>query len=261
MQKRVLFWLVLSAVSINLAVHAFLLPMKASAQKGYGVQKTGLVPRYPAGYACSPLTSLYASWEDVDGSTRSEIHTGVDGGRLGEPILAPAPGIVIAVWSTDWGWGQEGALLIRHSREDLGLKAGPKYYYSEFDHLEYEEIRSIGEGTRVNRGDRLATVSRPGGKRRYLPEVHWEVWEIEDDASTTWSKNRFGGTYWRNSTGRLVDPLHMLALNKPPSEDGIVDIPPYDPAVDYRGFRGFTYILPCHKNDNLRSLRGNRTVR
>jgi murein DD-endopeptidase MepM/ murein hydrolase activator NlpD len=251
MKKRVLGWLALGAtLSFNLVTHAFEAPMEDL--KGYDVTKTGLVPRYPAGYTCSPLTSLYASWEDVDGSRRMEAHSGVDGGRLGEPILAPGPGTVVAVWSTDWGWGHEGALLIRHTREELALQNGPKYYYSEFDHLEYEQIRAIPEGTRVKRGHQLATVSRPGGKRRYLPEVHWEVWEIDDESATVWSKNRFGGRYWRNSTGRLVDPLYMLSRNKPPSEDGVVDIPAYDARVDYRGFRGFTYILPCLKNDNRR---------
>ena len=106
------------------------------------------------------------SWTDVDGTKRSEPHSGVDGGRLGDPILAPAAGVVIAVWQANWGWGSEGALLIRHSRTDVGLQDGPEHYYSEFDHLRYEEIRSIAAGKQVKRGEQLATVFRPGGKRR-----------------------------------------------------------------------------------------------
>jgi murein DD-endopeptidase MepM/ murein hydrolase activator NlpD len=217
--------------------------------KGIDIQKTGLIPRYPPTYECSPLTSLYASWDDVDGSKRDKPHSGVDGGRLKEPILAPARGVVAAVWQANWGWGQEAALLIRHSREDLTLNNGSKYYYSEFDHLKYEDIRSLAKGTTVERGERLAEVFRPGGKRRYLPEVHWEVWEIEDDTATRWSTNRFGGRYWTNKTGHLIDPLYMLSLNAPVGEDGSVDIPVYDPDEDYGGFRGFSYILPCHQKD------------
>ena len=109
--------------------------------KGYDITPTDLKPVYPAGYECSPLTSLYASWIDVDGSRRDEIHSGVDGGRLNDEILAPAPGTVRAVWKADWGWGREGALLIVHKREELGLRDGPAFYYSEFDHLRWDDGR------------------------------------------------------------------------------------------------------------------------
>jgi murein DD-endopeptidase MepM/ murein hydrolase activator NlpD len=212
-------------------------------------------PQYPTNMDCSPLTSLFSSWADVDGSKRSEPHSGVDGGRLGDPILAPAPGVVIAVWKANWGWGEEGALMIAHSRADLGLTEGPNLYYSEFDHLRYAEIRSIEVGQRIERGQQLATVFRPGGKNQYLPEVHWEVWSIDDDAATRWSINRYGGKYWRNRTGRLIDPLYLLSLNGPLRHDGVVDIPPFERGRDYREFRGFTYILPCverkSEQDNL----------
>ena len=39
--------------------------------KGYDITPTGPSLAYPAGYECSPLTSLYASWIDVDGSMRT----------------------------------------------------------------------------------------------------------------------------------------------------------------------------------------------
>jgi murein DD-endopeptidase MepM/ murein hydrolase activator NlpD len=214
-------------------------------QEGIDMKKLRRTPKYPADKDCSPLTSLYSSWADVDGAKRSEPHSGVDGGRLGDPILAPAAGVVVAVWRANWGWGGEGALLIAHSRTDVGLTDGPEHYYSEFDHLRYEDISSIAVGKKITRGDRLASVFRPGGKAEYLPEVHWEVWSIGDDTATRWAVNKFGGRYWRNTTGRLVDPLYMLSLNAPAREDSIVEIPVFEPGRDYRGFRGFTYILPC----------------
>jgi murein DD-endopeptidase MepM/ murein hydrolase activator NlpD len=204
-----------------------------------------LLPLYPADKNCSPLTSLFGSMLDLDGSDRDEPHSGVDAGAIGDAILAPATGVVIAVWRANWGWGREGALMIRHSKADLGLQDGPEIYYSEFDHLRYAEIRTIAVGSRVQRGQRIATVFRPGGKTRFLPEVHWEVWSIADERATRWLRNEFGRKYWINKTGDLVDPLYLLSLSAPPRADGRVDIPAFEAGRDYNGFRGFTYILPC----------------
>jgi|SRR5579862_1368015 len=215
------------------------------ALKGYDIKPTGLTPRYPAHFACSPLTSLYASWIDVDGTRRTEPHSGVDGGRLGDPILAPGPGTIRAVWEADWGWGREGALLIRHTPRQLNMHDRAAFYYSEFDHLRYDDIRELKVGQRISRGDLLAYVFRPGGNDEYLPEVHWEVWEIGEGDDLTWSTNRHGGKYWINETARLIDPLYMLALNAPPAADGDVAIAPFIENKNYAGFRGFTYILPC----------------
>jgi murein DD-endopeptidase MepM/ murein hydrolase activator NlpD len=214
-------------------------------RKGLDIKKTGLLPRYPKDRSCPPITSFYASWDDVDGSKRDEPHSGVDAGALGDEILAPGPGVIVAAWRANWGWGEEGAILIRHRREDLGLSSGAKFYYSEFDHLRYDEVRAIQSGSRVERGTPLATVFRPGGKSRYLPEVHWEVWQVEDDDATKWSQNEFGGRYWTNKSGRLIDPLYMLSLNAPANHDGSVDIAIFDENDDYAGFLGFTYIFPC----------------
>ena len=41
--------------------------------KGYNIKPTGLSPVYPAGYECSRLTSLCASWIDVDGSHLRQV--------------------------------------------------------------------------------------------------------------------------------------------------------------------------------------------
>ncbi len=206
---------------------------------------TGLIPIYPAVKTCSPMTSLFASMLDLDGSIREEPHSGIDAGAWGDAILAPASGEVIAVWRANWGWGREGALMIRHSKADLGLHDGPEIYYSEYDHLRYADIRATKVGSRVQRGQRIATVSRPGGKAEFLPEVHWEVWSIADESATRWSRNEFRRKRWTNETGKLVDPVYLLSLNAAPRADGHVEIPVFDPERDYSEFRGFTYILPC----------------
>lgn len=216
-----------------------------SSADGYDLRKTGLIPRYPDKQNCSPLTSLYASWDDVDGTKRDEAHSGVDGGRLGDPILAPAPGEIRAAWKANWGWGEEGAILIRHTREDIRLQDGPKYFYSEFDHLRLRDIQLVAAGDRIERGQQLATVFRPGGNAEYLPEVHWEVWALSDDGSTVWHTNKHKAPYWTNPTAHLVDPLYMLSRNSPPRPDGSVSIQPYSNLIDYTNFRGLTYILPC----------------
>jgi hypothetical protein len=223
--------------------------------KGYDITPTGLSPAYPAGYECSPLTSLYASWIDVDGSMRDEKHSGVDGGRLNDEILAPAPGTVRAVWKADWGWGREGALLIVHTREELGLEDGPAFYYSEFDHLTYREASAFTVGQKIARGERLARVSRPGGNEQYLEEVHWEVWEVEDDSTLKGRRGDKGTKFWTNATARLIDPLYLLSRQTPPDENGRVIVTPYVRGQDYKNFRGFTYILPCRpQNPDARDI-------
>jgi len=214
--------------------------------KGYDISPTMLTPIYPPGFDCAPLTSLYASWIDVDGRRRKEAHSGVDGGRLGDWILAPGPGTIRAIWEANWGWGLEGALMISHTRQDLNLSDEPELYFSEFDHLKYEEIRHFRAGQKIARGQKLAHVFRPGGKEEYLPEVHWEVWEIAShDDGLTWRTNASGGKYWINESATLIDPLYMLSRERLPQPDGGVILTPFLEGRDYTEFRGFTYILPC----------------
>ena len=133
--------LILAAV---IAVAAALAATATTVQNdnGSNIRPTGLTPDYPSNYACSPLTSLYASWIDVDGRRRSSQHSGVDGGRLGEPVLSPAPGKVRAAWRSNWGWGWEGSVLIEHTRANLGLNRAAPFYYSLFVHLDYEDIKN-----------------------------------------------------------------------------------------------------------------------
>jgi hypothetical protein len=242
--------LTLMALALSLACFGtggLVIRAQQSELKGYGITETGLTPKYPAGADCPRLTSLYASWIDVDGTRRSERHSGVDGGRLGDLILAPGPGVIRAAWKADWGWGSEGALLIRHTAEELGITGSTKIYYSEFDHLRVRDARAFTEGQAIARGEELAHVGRPGNKRRYLPEVHWEVWEADDD-ELEWNINKHGGRYWTNTSARLIDPLYMLALHSPPGADGSVAIVPFEEGVDYDDYRGFTYIFPCPGN-------------
>lgn len=215
-------------------------------KKGYGVTETGLTPVYPEEYDCSPLTSLYASWLDIDGTKRDERHSGVDGGRLGEWILAPASGTVRAAWRSNWQWGWEGSLLISHTREEINLEGGAPIYYSAFDHLTFDEIKHFKTGQKISRGQRLARVARPGGNPDFGPEVHWEVWEVWADR-LTWKKNKYNAPVWHNKSASLIDPLYMLGLNRPNRKSLNAQITPYDDCKDYKDCVGYTYILPCKK--------------
>jgi hypothetical protein len=230
------------------AARTALMPTDAERKlKGYDITRTRLRPRYPENYDCSPLTSLYASWIDVDRTRRDEIHSGIDGGRLGDPVLAPASGFVRRIWIADWGQGREGALLIVHTREDLGLSNGADLYYAEFDHLRYEDVMGLSEGQRIRRGQQIASVFRPGGKSRYLPEVHLETYEVADDAALTWKIGEHGTEYFKNPKSRLIDPLYLFSLEVRPNAQRDVDIQPFETGRDYSDFRGYTYHLPCRK--------------
>jgi murein DD-endopeptidase MepM/ murein hydrolase activator NlpD len=221
-------------------------PEEEQRLKGYDIQETGLTPEYPSGYSCSPLTSLYASWIDVDGTRRDTQHSGVDGGHLNDAIVAPAPGIVRRVWVADWGQGHEGALLLVHTREDLNLNAGAMFYYSAFYHLKYDEIKNLKEGQRITRGQQIAHVFRPGGQEIYLPEVHLEVYEVEKDEALTWGWTERGTEYFDNDTNRLIDPLYLLSSEVRPTKHR-APIQPFEPDQNYSAFKGFTYFLPCRR--------------
>jgi hypothetical protein len=171
---------------------------------------------------------------------------------LGEDVRAPADAVVIASWKANWGWGEEGALLIKHTEADLGLAGKSRIYFSEFDHLDFAEVESFHPGDQILRGQKLASVYRPGGDPRYLPEVHWEVWEIEDESATLWSTNRYDGPYWTNPTGRLIDPLSMFGLNGPRAGTKKVPLAIFDNTLPTGSVRGFSYILPCVRKSSIR---------
>src|SRR5262249_20299525 len=194
----------------------------------------------PMDWAGPPVSSFYASWMDADRTRRRQRHPGVGAGRLGDPVLAPAPAKVRRVWVADWGEGHEGAVLLLHTREDLNLTDGPKFYYSEFDHLKYSDVSNLKEGQRIQRGEQIGHVFRPGGKTIYLPEVHFEVYEVDDDQALVWRVNARGTEFFINPKSRLIDPLYLLSLEVPPNAHLEASIQPFEINRDYGGFKGFT---------------------
>lgn len=215
----------------------------SDALKGYGRKPTGLVPVYPDGVSIPRLTSLYGSWTDVDGSMRDEAHSGVDGGELGDMIMSPARATVVSSWIADWGWGEEGALLLLHARSDLNLSRGVPFYYSAFYHLKADDVSGLREGDILERGQVFARVWRPGGDRRYLPEVHWEVYEVGDPDGIYWVTNDQGYPAWDNDTSELIDPLFLMRPARSTGNQMEVPLFPFETGRKEESYRGFSYIL------------------
>ncbi|MBT6119685.1 MAG: M23 family peptidase [Rhodospirillaceae bacterium] len=218
----------------------------ADDPKGHGGVATGLVPVYPEGRDCPVLTSLYGDWIDLDGRRRDRSHEGVDGGRFGDAVVAPAGGRVLAIWPVTTEIGADWSVLILHDPADLGLGDPAISYYSEFDHLAAEDIAHLRAGARIGRGDRIGTVRHPGGNPAFRAEVHWEVYELPTAAqdALTWSERDGVRQGWWNEAATLVDPLYGLGLDRDDPAPGQVAITPAQDAMRL-GFRGFSYHLEC----------------
>jgi len=212
-----------------------------------GIPHGGLHPAFPPGYSCPPITSYFASWLDVDGSRRDEVHEGIDLGNWGDVILAPADGTVMAVWATDVGYGPEWNLLISHTAADMGLE-GDTVYLSEFDHLG-ADVSALQAGQQLARGQKIATVQVPGGVRSYIPETHWETYRLPAArmGETYWADNGLdrGFLTWFNPYAELTDPLSLMALHQESRKNA--KIIAYDATRSFQGFAGFTYPLACIK--------------
>ena len=208
---------------------------------------TGYFPRYPNDSICPTLTSLYGSSANIDGTKRAKPHVGVDGGRLGDAVIAPADGHVIAIWETNSGWGIEWSVLILHAAADLNLPDKKSIYYSEFSHFRKQDLQHLRIDQTVTRGQPIGRVHYPGGDSKYPAEVHWEVYEVPDVASSKiiWIKNELGFDTWQNDEAQPVDPLYMLSLHQGISRAGEVRITPFTTGNDYSEFKGFSYIFEC----------------
>lgn len=211
------------------------------------VSSTGYFPRYPRDSICPTLTSLHGSSANVDGSKRENPHVGVTGGRMGDAVIAPADGHVIAIWETNFGWGIEWNVLIQHAAADLNLSDEKSIFYSEFSHFYKKDLQHLRVDQAITRGQPIGRVHFPGGNPKYHAEVHWEVYEVPDIASSKiiWIKNESGFDIWQNNKARPVDPLYMLSLHQGISSAGEVRIVPFTTGNDYSEFKGFSYIFEC----------------
>lgn len=173
-------------------------------------------------------------------------HTGIDLGDFEDVVIAPADGVIGKIWPVDHGWGTDWNLLIFHTTNDLNLPDTPFIYYTEFDHLQRQDMPNLKAGDHVQQGEKIGNVRYPGNKRRFRAEVHMEVYKLPlaQHSQTIWRDNN-GLVHWWNSSATLVDPLEMLSKNTLHSTGRGVTIPLFKSAITSKAFKGFVYPLTC----------------
>lgn len=125
------------------------------------ISATGLEAVFPAGFACEPVSSPFASPTRYDGSSRRDDRNGGLHGGLdisldeGTPLLAIASGEVIALGE---GGLLEGFFLwLRHAPSDTGL---PYWVFSKYQHL--SSLPALKKGDRVQAGQMVALSGNTG---------------------------------------------------------------------------------------------------
>ncbi len=196
--------------------------------------------------SCGKISSGYSDLRDLDGTLRDRPHTGIDLGEIGDTVIAPAHGRILAIWSVDHGWGRDWNLLILHKATDLNLPETGHVYLSEFNHLQRRDMPHLYVGEELQRGRPIGRVRHPGDNRKFRGEVHLEVYKLSESrlSETRWLKEK-GLRYWWNGDAELIDPLWMLTRNN--AETGVVAL--FDPETQDRRFSGFVYPLLCLENE------------
>lgn len=125
------------------------------------VEATGLIPVFPPGLACEPISSPYGSPTRYDGSARRmDRNYGLHGGmdlslKEGTPLLAVAAGEVIARGE---GGLLEGIFLwLRISPQDSGQ---PFWTFAKYQHLSV--LPTLAVGARVAAGQVVALSGSTG---------------------------------------------------------------------------------------------------
>ncbi len=94
------------------------------------------------------------------------IHEGIDiSGEIGDPILAPAPGAVVASQHS-WLWGN--TVRIDHGRDEHG-----RYVQTMYLHL---TERRVELGQRVRRGQQIGTMGITGASAGNPTHLHFVVY-------------------------------------------------------------------------------------
>jgi hypothetical protein len=90
----------------------------------------------------------------------------------------------------------------------------------------FQKGSAISKGISGSNGDRKSGRSTArGGKPEYLPEVHWEVYEVIDDSAIEWKVGEYGTQVWTNEKSEIIDPRYLLSANgRPGFRDGVKKI-------------------------------------
>lgn len=204
-------------------------------------QKVTTEVLYPPEFTCEKRLADFDTWQTLDGSQRTELHTGID--VTGHTIIAPANGKVLSIYQGLMG-GYKVALL--HTPKDLD-KDGI-YVFSYFLHLKEVDgknsaLKYMREGQTVHRGQPIAEVGRTGTMAGSAEHLHLEVW-INDTG--TYDKRNDGGIIPHNH--KLINP-HLLWAKHPMDDKVKKYITIFEENQKlYKG--GFTYPIHCPPKKN-----------
>lgn len=205
-----------------------------------------IVPVYPDGMKCGEITSGFGDVFDLDGSRRDVLHEGIDLGNLGDTVIAPGDGTVLAIWAVRHSWGTDWNLLISHTPEDLNLIEPGSFYVSEFDHLQIRDMSQLRPGDRLAAGQVIGRVRHPGDNSGFAPEVHLELYRLPDAAwSTTEWRKADGYRYWWNDAAELIDPLWLLTRENSAEARALGRIHFFTSGPNAAKIAGFFYPLLC----------------
>lgn len=189
-------------------------------QRDHDVRATGLVPAFPEGYACDPISSPYASPMRYDGSRRlgnrnEGLHGGIDITlKEGTPLLAVAGGKVIAKGT---GGQLEGNYLwLQHAPADTGLSI---WSYAKYQHL--AEVPALNEGDAVRAGQIVARSGNTGTVGGYYGAAGYAHLHLTIFAGPSEQYTKIGmyGSMIRAQDASLVDPLvlYVSGIDDPAS--------------------------------------------
>ena len=145
---------------------------------GCGVDRLGEAGQYrreaPAPVeVVMPPDATYISQQFLVSDATTDRHEGIDlWGARGTPVLAAAPGVVVASWREP--------LYGQRVRVDHGVDAEGRRVFTRYFHL---EARSVVVGQRVARGQLLGRMGATGVLAGGAVHLHFEVWRGRDGAS------------------------------------------------------------------------------
>ncbi len=122
------------------------------------------------------------------------IHEGIDiSGEIGDPILAPAPGVVVES-QRSWLWGN--TVRIDHGRDDRG-----RFIQTMYLHL---TERQVEMNDRVRRGQQIGTMGITGASAGNPTHLHFVVYAGPAAEFSTRHKPVNPHGYWADGVGVIT---------------------------------------------------------
>ncbi len=190
--------------------------------------------------ACPQIASNYRSDLGVGGGRRSKPHNGIDyTAKRGTPILAAAPGKVVAVGRTHQG-GR--AITIYHGEDDQG-----HHVFSASIHLQEQHVE---DGQWVKRGDPIGTMGDSGAHSMQIVHLHFQAFVLNNPQLLEVSQSSFfvkEGRAVAIDYYSTVNPHDLMIRSKRHDEPtmALAEEVPSGAGGAGIGFAGFTYPIAC----------------